>query len=589
MNFRKSKLNVLASAVAVAMSSTALKAADQPALTAITGPLAGASFSAGATVNGGASYLSEIPAGTPMDIRATIKPAAGDVGKVGSLVAALDVQGVGTFVMQSGGYFVPLAQASNLAFATKTLSASEPVTILDDFIGSVAGLSGATISAYVGYYTGSAENLTYTSSPASVTIAAEPSGCPTNTTLANGTFKDKPVCVLTGRITSDTHLTANNSYLLDGQVIIGENTVAGTKTRLTIDAGTTVFGQQGLNFLVIDRNAEMWANGSREAPVIFTYEGDATAGPLTRGQWGGLVINGSAPINEAGGEAEGEGSSGMYGGSNATDSSGSLTYVQVKYAGQNFTETNELNGIAFQGVGSGTNIDYVQVHNNSDDGIEFFGGTANAKHLVLTGNEDDSLDWTLGWNGKVQFVAVRHTNSSEHCIEADNNDDNNDASPRSAPTISNMTCAGDATADGRGLRLREGTAANLSNFVVSQMADYCVDIDQTATFTNAGGSISGLNGNLTLTSTRLASANCPIEDEDGDPFVVSQWFAAQAGSAVGGVDLGGDLGWVNGVQLNAVTPSIPSDSFFEQVDYIGAIKDETSDWTKGWIFEDFLN
>lgn len=589
MNCTPSKVSALASGITLALATLTSQAADQPTLTA-SGPLAGAAFSGGATVNGGASFLQEVPAATPMDIVATIKPAAGDVGKTGSLVAALEVPGLGLYVMQSGGYFIPVAEATNLAFATKTLAAEEAVTILDDFVGTVAGLTGQTINAYIGYYTGSSENLTFSGTPASVRIAEEATGCPTGTAAAaSGTFKGKPVCILSGVITEDVHLTANNSYLLDGQVIIGENTVAGEKTKLTIDAGTYVFGQQGLNFLVIDRNGQLWANGSRTAPVIFTYEGDDTATSLTRGQWGGIVINGSAPINEAGGEAEGEGSSGLYGGSNATDSSGSLTYMQVKYAGQNFTETNELNGIAFQGVGSGTNIDYVQVHNNSDDGIEFFGGTANARHLVLTGNEDDSLDWTLGWNGNAQFIAVRHTESSEHCIEADNNDDNNDASPRSAPTISNMTCAGDATADGRGLRLREGTGANLSNVVVAEMADYCVDIDQTATFLNAGGAIASLNGNLTMTNSRLASANCPIEDEDGDTFAVSAWYAAQSGSAVGGVDLGGDLGWINGVQLNSVTPSIPSDPWFSQVDHIGAIKDESSDWTAGWIFTDFLD
>ena len=39
-------------------------------------------------------------------------------------------------------------------------------------------------------------------------------------------------------------------------------------------------------------------------------------------------------------------------------------------------------------------MDYVQVHFNQDDGIEFFGGTVNAKHLVCSGIRDDSFDWT---------------------------------------------------------------------------------------------------------------------------------------------------------------------------------------------------
>ncbi|MCY3565567.1 MAG: hypothetical protein OXH27_05235, partial [Gammaproteobacteria bacterium] len=74
--------------------------------------------------------------------------------------------------------------------------------------------------------------------------------------------------------------------------------------------------------------------------------------------------------------------------------------------------------------------------------------------------------------------------------------------------------------------------------------------------------------------------------EDVDFFSVADWFAAQTGSMEGGVDLGGDSGLINGHMLNAVEPAIPDDPFFEPVDYIGAIKDETSDWTAGWSYSD---
>ena len=260
-----------------------------------------------------------------------------------------------------------------------------------------------------------------------------------------------------------------------------------------------------------------------------------------------------------------------------------MTFVQVKYAGQAFTEEDELNGIAFQGTGSGTLVDYIQVHNNSDDGVEFFGGATNAKHVLLTGNEDDALDWTQGWNGKMQFVAIRQTSASEHCIEADSNSNDNDAMPRANAVISNMTCAGPSDSNESGFRLRQGTSAQISNTVVGNFgSSYCVDIDHSATFNAAGGSIAGLNGSLTLSNSRLATG-CNLEDEDNDPFRVSEWFAAQTGSMIGGVDLGGGSGLINGHMLNAVTPAIPADSFFDQVDYIGAIKDETSDWTAGWV------
>jgi hypothetical protein len=589
MNFKRSKLSSIATAVALGIAAMSVQAADQPILPT-AGASAGAVFSGGATINGGASYLSAVPATEAADLVATIKPAAADVGKMGGLVVVAEVPGLGLFNLLSGGIWVPLTDVANVqTFVSKVLSASEEITIIDDLVGVDTNLAGMTISAFVGYYTGGdLATLTFSSAPAALTISpVVTAGCPTNTLDSGLTFKGKPTCTLTGRITSDTHLTSNNTYLLQGQVVIGENVVAGEKTQLTIDAGTFIFNTGGVHLLVVDRNGQIQANGSAAKPIIFTYEGDETATVDTRGQWGGLVINGSATINEAGGVADGEGASGLYGGTNDTDSSGSITYVQVKYAGRVFTESDELNGIAFQGVGSGTNIDYVQVHNNSDDGVEFFGGTVNAKHLFLTGNEDDSIDWTQGWTGKVQFAAVRMGSSSDHCIEADNNGDNNDATPRSNPTIANLTCSGGFNDDGQGVRLREGTSATITNSVIAGFSSYCVDIDQDATFNNAGGSIAGLNSNLVMRNTRV-STGCAFSASSGDIFSVADWYAAQIGSG-SGTDLGGTLGLTNGNALIAVAvDSTLSDPFFDQVDYIGAIKDSTSDWSAGWTFKTFV-
>lgn len=589
MNFKRSRLSSIATAVAIGIAAMSVQAADQPILPT-AGASAGAVFTGGATINGGASYLSAVPATEAADLVATIKPAAADVGKMGGLIVVAEVPGLGLFNLISGGIWVPLADVANVQpFANKMLSASEEVTIINNLVGSDANLAGMTINAFVGYYTGSdLSTLTFSSTPAALAISpAVAPGCPTNTTDSGLTFQNKTTCILTGRITSDTHLTSNNTYLLQGQVVIGENVVAGAKTQLTIDAGTFIFNTGGVHLLVVDRNGQIQANGSAAKPIIFSYEGDEDATVDTRGQWGGLVINGSATINEAGGVADGEGASGLYGGTNDTDSSGSMTYVQVKYAGRVFTESDELNGIAFQGVGSGTNIDYIQVHNNSDDGVEFFGGTVNAKHLFLTGNEDDSIDWTQGWTGKIQYAAVRMGSSSDHCIEADNNADNNDATPRSNPIIANLTCAGGFNDDGQGVRLREGTSATITNSVIAGFSSYCVDIDQDATFNNAGGSIAGLNGNLLMRNTRV-STGCAFSASSGDIFSVADWYAAQIGSGTG-TDLEGTLGLTNGPVLNAVTvDSTLNDPFFDQVDYIGAIKDSTSDWTTGWTFKSFV-
>ena len=598
---KRTKLSAIASGVALAVASMAATAADQPALTT-GGPKTGASFSGGATINGGASYLTTVPAADAVDLVATINPASADVGQTGSLVAVLEVPGVGLFNLLSGGIWVPLDTSNVMPYATKTLEASEEVTVLNGLIGADTNLTGLTLSAYVGYYTGGdLSNLTYTAAPAAVSISEAPAdGCPTNTTSISGTFAGKPVCSLTGRITTDTHLTANNSYYLDGAVFIGENvdTENDDKISLTIDAGTTIFAPEGVNTLIIDKSAKIYANGTPSNPIIMTSEQDVDGVDALnlRGTWGGLVINGRATLNTQSGTDEGEGSTGTYGGGSSPvddDDSGAVTYVQIKYAGWPITSENELNSIALQGVGSGTILDYIQVHNGADDGIEFYGGTVNAKHLVLTGNDDDALDWTTGYVGKLQHVLIDQTSSGDNCIEADNLGSNPIATPRSIPTVSNLTCIGspDQKGNGHAFELKAGTGMNMSNSIIggvfpTPVDEGCIRIAGDETFSQSGSSAATLNGTLTMENSLISTA-CAADLQGSGTFTATEWYNAQSNSTSGTVDLGGPFGWANGSAINAVTPAIPSDSFFDQVDYIGAIKDASSDWTAGWIFTDY--
>ena len=172
---------------------------------------------------------------------------------------------------------------------------------------------------------------------------------------------------------------------------------------LDIARGAVIAGSSSEDFIVVEQGCQINAAGTLAQPINFTAI-EAVTGNVSsnaRGLWGGLVINGFAPINDCpegaqGGTAqctkEGEANSGTFGGDQPDDNSGVLNFVVVSYAGSNVDPENQLNGIAFQGVGAGTVVDYVQVHNNLDDGIEFFGGTVNATHVVLTGNADDPFD-----------------------------------------------------------------------------------------------------------------------------------------------------------------------------------------------------
>lgn len=271
--------------------------------------------------------------------------------------------------------------------------------------------------------------------------------------------------------------------------------------------------------------------------------------------------------------------------------------MQIRYAGFAITADDELNTLSLQGVGSGTILDYIHSHNGTDDGIEFYGGTVNAKHILITGQGDDALDWTAGWTGKLQHVLVKHTNDGDNCIEADNLSGNNVATPRSNPTVSNMTCITSNTQSDKGhaIELKAGTGGQMFNMVIGGQlttSEGCIVMGNDATFSQSGSS-GAFNGTLVMQNSFITSscAESTFLLEGTTPtFTIPEWIAEQAsnGTVIDQVaDLGGPNGWANGTAINAVSPKDLSqtDSFFDTVDYVGAVKDDSSDWTKGWTLD----
>ncbi len=387
------------------------------------------------------------------------------------------------------------------------------------------------------------------------------------------------VCRISGALTEDMTLTADKSWVLEGGVFVGDDE---NETVLTIEPGTQVYGDTStLSFLVVTRGSKLIAEGTKDAPIVFTSAKED--GSRARGDWGGLVLNGRAPINNCSTgvcEAEGEGGTGKYGGDDPEDSSGVLKYVRVEFAGSLISPDNELNGIGFQGVGRGTEVDYVQVHMNKDDGIEFFGGTVNFKHVVTTGIGDDSLDWTDGWVGKGQFfLAEQYDDAGDNGIEADNNSDDNARTPRSKPTLANVTLVGapDGAGSDVGVLLREGTGVSLHNVVVTGFNEGCLDIDNEETFTAGELSIS----NSVVYCNGMNGAPDFVDDEEDftPPFTVEDFFMTMNdGNLVIDPMLDTALP-VDGSPLLGAGAT-PNDSFFTDVDFVGAVGDE--DWTAGW-------
>jgi hypothetical protein len=396
--------------------------------------------------------------------------------------------------------------------------------------------------------------------------------------------------VLTGTIVEDMTLSNTYKYLLRSGVFVGNGI---DQTVLRIEPGTTIYGESAtVGMLVVNRNSQLIADGTAVNPIVFTS--DKAVGSRGRGDWGGLIVNGKAPLN-TGFEAFGEGGTGFYGGDDIHDNSGILRYLRIEFAGQELSPDNELNGIAFQGVGDGTIVDYVQVHMNKDDGIEFFGGSVNVRHAYVSGCADDQFDWTDGWQGKGQFwVCQQYGDDSDQGIEADNNGEENDASPRSMPTIYNITLVGDAggAESDIGILLREGTAAVIKNAIVMNFGDCGLDLDHEATFLNGWDSgLSQLNGNLLLGNSIFSNSEnwqSGEEDEVTFPFTTGEFlqtldqnnFFADPLLVDALNKTNPNFSLANGSPALTGAAMVPNDGFFEAVDFIGAVG--TVNWLEGW-------
>jgi hypothetical protein len=410
-----------------------------------------------------------------------------------------------------------------------------------------------------------------------------------------------PEVSVSGEINEDTTWTADKVYLLEGTspvFVVGDHT-------LTIEPGTTIKGAGLGTALVVTRGSRLIANGSADKPIVFTS--GVTAGLRNAGDWGGVVLLGSAPLNFASGAIEGiaaDDARGAYGGpaageGDATSDCGSLKYVRIEFAGYQYSVDNELNGLTLGGCGSNTVIDYVQVHRGFDDGIEFFGGTVDVKHVVITNSTDDALDWDRGWTGRGQFIIVRTDPSvSDSAIEADNRDGANSALPRSNPTLYNLTLVGDRGTPTPGMVLRRGTYATIYDAIVMGFAGGALDIRNTDSVNGAttgdltiANSIFFQNGadGVGHADTRDDASATATAAATPDGMDEGPWLAARANQLSVDPQLPDAY---NQTAPNFLPPAgspaatgavaAPMTDFFVPANYIGALEPGGEDWTQGW-------
>jgi hypothetical protein len=319
--------------------------------------------------------------------------------------------------------------------------------------------------------------------------------CLAATMLVAGAASAAEVLV-TQNISTSTTWTADNTYNLQTQIYVLPGAT------LTIQPGTVIASTTNLGgSLAICRGARIVANGTNDLPIIFTSKADVatwTAGNPKTGtarvamnEWGNLTVMGRAYVGKYGNGAPStntaapsaanfaqmEGLTGssstdpnvIYGGGDDLDSSGTFSYVSLRYGGKVIGLGNELNGLSLGGIGKETVIDHIEIYNNVDDGIEIWGGTVNVQYFSIWNIGDDSLDIDQGWRGKAQFGLIvqgysgnasQGSGTGDNILEIDGAE-KSDAQPVTTGVVYNLTCIGQTGSTGGDTAVEFRDNANL--------------------------------------------------------------------------------------------------------------------------------
>lgn len=350
----------------------------------------------------------------------------------------------------------------------------------------------------------------------------------------------------------------------------------------------------------------MFAVGTASQPIIFTSRENVlgTANDQSSGQWGGVVLLGRAKITDCLAPAAAPGttacerdtegaSNALYGGANDADNSGRMSYVQIRYSGFVLSGSSELQGLTPSGVGTGTQLDHIQVHNSSDDGIEIFGGSVHPRYLVLTGNEDDNLDTDVGYRGTVQYLlSIQRAGNDigDSFLETDSNggtasNNSEDALPRQYLKVANFTAIQRSTtgSNGSAMLLRGGADLTLVNGLVVSPNSTCLRIDSTTTTRDADPALEDA-GKPRYISVSMQCSATPYAGQRGvTAAVVQSIFEAGPNSTISYTPSLTSL-FINGPTETARPATDPKtiDAAFTSTNYVGAVKDSNDTWYAGW-------
>ena len=416
----------------------------------------------------------------------------------------------------------------------------------------------------------------------------------------------KTECTVTGTIDTDYTMVSGVEYRLDGVVKVGNGNIAISSTAeydAVVAAGVSLTVRAGVNIkayddgvLLVTRGSKLIANGSATNPITFS---SLDVGFDGMGEWGGVIIQGFAPQYGQGGTGAcfltgetwcnvlGEGGDFVqeYGGSLKADDSGIIRYVRIAEGGLIAGPNNEINGLTLQGVGHGTVVDYIQVHGNQDDGIEWFGGTVNVTHALLTNNDDDDIDFDEGYQGNIQYALIIK-NQTANAVPVGSNDprgielNSSDASytPETAGVIANVTIIGGDAANSAnefGMRLRGSVTASIINSAVTGYDVTCARIDDSDT--DGDAATAKLDTPITLQNFLCDTAGAAFNKELplDQTSVILEAVVLDANKAITNASAS-----VSATTIVAIDNG--SDFQFDSTDFIGAVKPNTTPWYSLW-------
>lgn len=407
---------------------------------------------------------------------------------------------------------------------------------------------------------------------------------------------------LTGNIESTRTLTNRKAYRLRGVVAIRNNAT------LNIEPGTFILGQPGSqppSVLLVTRNGKINAYGTRSRPIVMTSS--QNFGDRQRGDWGGLIMLGRAPINVAANSGTAQNQAGeffieglpasedtAYGGADANHDCGRLSYVRVEYAGSIFAPNNEANSFTWGGCGKGTLADHLQAIYGLDDSFEWFGGNMDAKYLVGGLGADDYVDYQLGYTGRIQYGVFYQNsdNRGNRGIEGDNSEYNQAATPLSKPVMYNLTFIGSGEtgfdeANSPGIYLRRGAGAEIYNTVVTNFASPGLFVDGAATQAQIDAGNIKMDGILLWNNNKSEELNPQVDTPTRDFAAGTRGQGRQILAMNPMIRRGNDLldpdfrPMLNSPCFQARWVQPPDDGFFDQgATFIGGVGSDN--WLEEW-------